>query len=90
MAEIGNTLLSENVGCCCCYLASSIAKMWCFAVSVDADHNDSTVSVVSFDIDGTLMLIDGLALPESAASPPKRRLTSRESSEDLAADSVGW
>ena len=61
------------VGDCCCYLASSIAKMWCFAVSVCAVHSDSTVSVVSFDIAGTLKQKVGVALPASAAPLPKWR-----------------
>ena len=69
--------------------ASSIAKMWCFAVSVGAVHNDSTVSVVSFDIAGTLKQKVGVALPASAAPQPKGDLTSRESLEVLAADTVG-
>ena len=63
--------------------------MWCFAVSVDAVHIHSTVSVVSIDIDGTLKQNVGVALPASAAPPPKCDLTSRESLEVLAAESVG-
>ena len=63
--------------------------MRCFAVSVSAVHNDSTVSVVSFDIAGTLKQKVGVALPASAAQLPKGDLTSRESLEVLAADSVG-
>ena len=63
--------------------------MWCFAVSVAAVHNDSTVSVVSFDIVGTLNQKAGVALPTSVAPLPKGDLTSRESLEVLAADSVG-
>ena len=63
--------------------------MWCFAVSVSAVHNDSTVSVISFDITSTLKQKVGVALPASAALPPKGDLTSRESLEVLAADSVG-
>ena len=59
---------------CCCQLASSIAKMWCLAVSVSAVHNDSTVSVVSFDIAGTLKQKVGVALPASAAQPPKKAI----------------
>ena len=55
--------------------------MWCFTVLVGAVHNDSTVSVVSFDIAGTLKQKVGVALPASAD------LTSRESVEVLAADS---
>ena len=35
--------------------------MWCFAVSVGAVLNDSTVSVVSFDIAGTLKQKVGVA-----------------------------
>ena len=58
--------------------------MCCFSVSFGAIHNDSTVSVVSFDIAGTLKQKGGVALPASAAPT-----TSRESSEVLAADSVG-
>ena len=46
--------------------------MWCLAVSVGAVHSDSTVSVVSFDIAGTLKQKIGTALPASAAPPPKR------------------
>ena len=64
--------------------------MLCFAVSVGAVHNDSTVSVVSFDIAGTQKQKVGLALPASAAPPPKGDLTSRESLKVLATDSVGW
>ena len=52
--------------------------MWCFAVSVDAVNTDSTVSVVIFDIAGTLKQKVGVALPASAAPPPKGDLTSRE------------
>ena len=63
--------------------------MWCFAVSFGAVHNDSTVSVVSFDIAGTLKQKVGVALPASAAPPAKGDLMSRESLEVLAADSVG-
>ena len=63
--------------------------MWCFAVSVGAVHNDYTVIVVSFDIAGTLKQNVGVALPTSAAPPPKGDLTSRESLEALVADSVG-
>ena len=63
--------------------------MWCFAVSVGAVHNDSTVSVFSFDIAGTLKQKVDVALPASAAPPPKSDLMSRESLEVLAADSVG-
>ena len=47
--------------------------MRCFAVLVDAVHSDSTVSVVSFDIAGTLKQKVRAALPASAAPPPKRR-----------------
>ena len=63
--------------------------MWCFAVSVGAVHNDSTVSVVSFDIAGTLKQNFGVTLPASAAPPPIGDLTSRESLEAKAADIVG-
>ena len=63
--------------------------MWCFAVSVGAVHNDSTVSVVSFDIAGTMRQKIGVALPALAAPLPKGDLTSRESLEVLAADSIG-
>ena len=55
--------------------------MRCFAVSVGAVYDDSTVSVVSLDIVGTLEQKVATALPASAAPPPKRRLASRESSE---------
>ena len=63
--------------------------MWSFAVSVGALHSDSTLSVVSFDIAGTLKQKVGVALPASAAPPPKGDLTSRESLEVLAAIGVG-
>ena len=63
--------------------------MWCFAVSVGAVHNDSTVSVVSFNIAGTLKQKVGVALPPSATPPPKWDFKSRESLEVLAVDSVG-
>ena len=63
--------------------------MRCFAVSVGAAHNDSTINVVSFDIAGTLKQKVGVALPASAAQPPKGDLMSIESLEVLAADSVG-
>ena len=43
----------------------------------------------SFDIAVTLKQKVGVALPASAAPPPKGDLTSRESLEVLAADSVG-
>ena len=61
-------------------LSRLIANMWCFALSVGAVHNDSTVSVVRFDIAGTLKQKVGVASPASAAPPPKWQLTSRESS----------
>ena len=51
--------------------------MWCFVVSFGAVQNDSTVSVISFDIAGTLKQKVGVALPASAAQPPKGDLTSR-------------
>ena len=57
-------------------------------VSVGAVHNDSTVSVVGFDITGTLKQKVGAALPASAAPPQKSDLLSRESLEVLAVDSV--
>ena len=47
--------------------------MWSFAVSVSAVNSDSTVSVVSFDIADTLKQKVGVALPASAAPPPKRQ-----------------
>ena len=53
--------------------------MWCFTFSVGAVLNDFTVSVVSFDIAGTLKQKVGVALPASAAPPPKGDLTSRDS-----------
>ena len=87
-AENINQLFTDVVRCSCLF-ASSIAKMRCFAVSVGAVHNDSTVSVVSFDIAGTLTQKVGASLPASAAPPTKCDLTSREFSEVLAADSVG-
>ena len=49
--------------------------MGCFAVSVGAVHNDSTVSVVSFNIAGTLKQKVRAALPTSATPPPKADLT---------------
>ena len=63
--------------------------MWSLVVSFGAVHNDSTVSVVSFNVASTLKQKVGVALPASAAPPPKDNLTNRESSEVLAADSVG-
>ena len=60
--------------CCCCQLASSIDKMWRFAVLVGAVHSDSTASVVSFDIAGTLKQNVGIALPASAVPPPKKAI----------------
>ena len=63
--------------------------MWCFAVSVGSVHNDSTVSVITFDIAVTLRQKVGVALPTSAAPLPKGDLTSRESLEVLASGSVG-
>ena len=48
--------------------------MLCFAGSVGAVHNDSTVSVVSFDIAGTLKQNVGAALPTSAAPPQKKAI----------------
>ena len=45
-----------------------------FAVSVGEVHTDSTVSVVSFDITGTLKQKVVVALSASAAPPPKRQL----------------
>ena len=42
-------------------------------VSVGAVHSDSTVSVVSSDIAGTLKQKVVAALPASAAQPPKLR-----------------
>ena len=63
--------------------------MWRFVVSVGAVHNDSTVSMVSFDIVSTLKQNVGAALQALSAPPPKGDLMSRESLEVLAADSVG-
>ena len=63
--------------------------MRCLAVSVGSVHNDSTVSMVSIDITGTLKQKVDVALPASAAHPQKGDLTSRESLEVWAADSVG-
>ena len=60
--------------------------MWCIVVSDGAVHSDSTVS---FDVTGTLKQKVGVALPTSATPLPKGDLTSRESLEVLAADSVG-
>ena len=64
--------------------------MWCFMVTVGAVHNDSNVSVVSFDIAGTLKQKVSVVLPTLAAPLPKGDLTSRESSVVLAAASVVW
>ena len=63
--------------------------MWCFAISVAAVHNDSTVSAVGFDIACTLKQNVGIALPASADTRPKGDLSSRERSDVLAAESVG-
>ena len=63
--------------------------MWCFAVSVGAVHKDYTVSVVSFDIAGTLKQKVGVALPASAVPPPKRQFDEKRKFGNLAADSVG-
>ena len=65
-------------------------NMRCFAASVGVVHDDSTVSVVRFDIAGTLNQKDVAALPPSAACHQKGDLTSRESSEVwLPIESVG-
>ena len=73
-----------------CAFYPSVATQWLlYAVSVGAVHSDSTVSVVSLDIADTLKQKVGVALPTSAAPPPKGDLTSRESLEVLVADSVG-
>ena len=48
--------------------------MWCCAVSVGTVHNDSTVNVVSLAIAGTLKQKVGVALPASAAPPPKKAI----------------
>ena len=66
-----------------------MAKMRCFAVSVGAVHDDSTVGVVSFNNDGSLKQKVGVALPASAIRHQNGDLTSRESSEDLAAIGAG-
>ena len=63
--------------------------MWCFAVSVDAVYNDSTVSVVCFDISGTLKQKVGVALPASAALPPKSRFNEWRKFRTLSSYSVG-
>ena len=55
-----------------------------FLVSVGAVHNDSTVSVVSFDIAGTQK-----QMSEQQCRHLKGDLTSRESSVVLATGSVG-
>ena len=47
--------------------------MWCFAVSVGVVNNDFTVSVVCFDVAGTLKQKVGVALPASADPPPRRQ-----------------
>ena len=60
--------------------------MRCFAVSVGADFTDS---VASFDIAGTQKQKARAALQASDTPPPKGDLTSRESLEVLAADSIG-
>ena len=41
--------------------------MRCFAISVGTVHDDSTVSVISFDIAGPLKQKVGVALPALAA-----------------------
>ena len=56
---------------------------------VEAGTDLEAVSVVSFDIAGTLKQKVGVALPTSAAPLPKGDLTSRESLEVLAVYSVG-
>ena len=63
--------------------------MWCFTVFDGAVHSDSTVNVVCFDIVGTLKQKVGVALPASAAPPPKGDFMRIESLEVLAPDSVG-
>ena len=45
--------------------------MWCFPVSVGAVHSDCTVSVVNFDIAGTLKQNVGVTFPAYAAPPLK-------------------
>ena len=51
-----------------------------FRVFVGAVHSDSSVSVVSFDINGTLKQKVGIPLLASADQPLKCDFTSRESS----------
>ena len=63
--------------------------MLCFAVSFGAVHGDSTVSVVSFDIACTLKQKVGVHCRNRPLSHQKGDLINRESSEFLAADSVG-
>ena len=59
--------------------------MRCFAASVDAVHDDSTVIAVVFDIASTLNLKVGVALPASAAPPTKRQFD-----EQRKFGSFGW
>ena len=63
-----------------CWLFSSISKLRCFTVSVGTVHTDSIVSVVSFDIAGTL---------KQLIRHQKVDVMSRENWEVLAANSVG-
>ena len=58
-------------------------------VSVGAVHSDSTVSVVSFDIAGTLKQMSEQQCRHRPLRHLKGDLTSRESLEVLSADSVG-
>ena len=63
--------------------------MWYFAVSVGAVHSDSTVSVVRFDIAGTLKKKVGVALPASAAQSQKNRRVEKVRKFWLLAVSIG-
>ena len=60
--------------------------MRCFADSIGTFFDDSTDSVVSFDIAGTQNQKVGVSLPASAALPPKIDLKSRECTKVLAAE----
>ena len=62
--------------------------MRCFAVSVSAVHSDSNVSVVSFDIAGTLMQKSEQQCRHWPLHHLKGDLTSRENVEVLAAAGV--
>ena len=63
--------------------------MECFTASAGAVHENSTVSVVSFDIAGTLKQKAEQQCRHRPLRHLKCDMTSRESLEVLAADSVG-